>query len=91
MRLFSRALLHIVGVGVVKSMYLATVTDATDFVGLDVVSSHLIEDGGIRRSEDRGSKHMLLSELVELLVVTRCPFQPVSSLEGSSRKFECLG
>jgi hypothetical protein len=87
---------HTGGVGVINSTYLAptsgTVADATDLVSLDVGSPHLIEDGGIGRSTDRVSKHTLLSELVEFLVLARYLFLPVgSSIEGSSRKFVWLG
>jgi hypothetical protein len=94
-------LFHTRGVGVIQSTYLATssgtVADATSlfglgFVSLDVVFPHPIEDGGVGGRGDRVSKHTLLGVLVELFVFACFPFRPViSSSEGSSRKFVCLG
>jgi hypothetical protein len=90
-------LLHTGGVGVVKSTYVATTSEVVadtmglfrlGSIGLDVVSPHPIENGGIGRSRDRVIEHTLFSELVELLVLARFPFRPVSGTnESSSRKF----
>jgi hypothetical protein len=88
---------HTGGVGVVKSTDLTTtsraVADAVGLfcvgsVGVDVVNPHPIESGINGRSRDRVIEHTLLSDLVELLVLARFPFQPVSGTsESTSRKF----